>query len=329
MTNQQQNMKATTATAFQEYKAAIALNNMGVTLLNRRRYNDALISFQNGFTLMNSSFKSNMSRKFSSLSCDNKCVNETSNNDDLNLSNHNEMLHQASFNLAQSSTVKTSKISPDDHFDLLLHPIILTADKTSNSIMDLLNLKPSTNNCYALRIDDVSVCDFDETVPVSDYMMEIGIILNNIGTAYRCYASETKSSSSSSSSKKKSKSHTKFIKLITSGLSFCNASRRILATMADIESTEDEIKRQGLLSLLILNNLMNLSADMRDIDNARQHYIDHGDLRSMLLTTLFEDNDVDENDSSKSNRHVSNDKVVGSCFYVDNESFHVTAAGAA
>lgn len=66
---------------------------------------------------------------------------------------------------------------------------------------------------------------------------------------------------------------------------------------------------------------------MRDIDNARQHYIDHGDLRSMLLTTLFED-DVDVNDS-KSNRHVSNEKVVGSCFYVDNESFHVTAAGAA
>lgn len=242
MTNQQQNMKTPTATAFQEYKAAIALNNYGVTLLSRCRYNDALISFQNGFTLMNSSFKANMSRKFSSLS-----VNENvSNNDDLNLSNHNEMLHQASFNLAQSSTVKTSKQSPDDHFDLLLHPIILTADKTSNSIMDLLNLKPSTNNCYALRIDDVSVCDFDETVPVSDYMMEIGIILNTIGTAYRCYASDTKSSSSSYSSKKKSKSHAKFIKLITSGLSFCNASRRILATMADIESTEDEIKRQGL-----------------------------------------------------------------------------------
>lgn len=144
---------------------------------------------------MNSSLKENISRRSSDLDCfnDSNNVNEFSNQSRLL---PQEMLQQASINLAQSSTVKTQGLH-DSHSDIL-HPLILTADRSSNSILNLLDMPTSTDNCYALRINDDCFCDFDETVPVNDYMMEIAIILNNIGTVYRCYASEKISYSSSS-----------------------------------------------------------------------------------------------------------------------------------
>lgn len=318
------------STLFHEYKAAIALNNIGVTLLGRCRYTDALVSFQSGFILMNSSIKDNISNRSTSFACfnhDDNGMNEISTNQSRFLPQ--EMLHQASRKLAQSATVKTSR--SHDESSGLMHPIILTADKTSNSILDVLNLKHSTNSCYAIRIDDDGVCEFDETVPVTDYMMEIAIILNNIGTVYRCYASNLKASSLLSSTLRKpsvKKSNKKFKKLVNSGLSFCTAARRILATMADVESTEDEIKRQGLLSLLIFDNLMNLSNSIRDIVNSQQYYIEYGDLRSMLLTTFFT-HDVGEGDDSANNDVNNSGDKGGSRFYVENELFYVTGAGAA
>lgn len=74
---------------------------------------------------------------------------------------------------------------------------------------------------------------------------------------------------------------------------------------------------------------MQLSYAIHDIHNARQYYIEFGDLRSMILTALVADDDNDD-DSSRSNSSLNNttDKGVGS-FYIENEAFYITAAGAA
>ena len=108
--NKRIDMKATNT--FMEYKAAIALNNIGVTLLTRYHYNDALLSFQNGFMLMNSSLRENINTRFTSSFDNDNCFNINNNdclNDDQSTLLPQEMLHQASIKLAQSATVKASR----------------------------------------------------------------------------------------------------------------------------------------------------------------------------------------------------------------------------
>lgn len=286
------------------YKAAIALNNIGTTLLNRGCYSDALNSFQNAFALMNSSFEANNVKRSSSLSIFREEKQSASGSTE-SRSLAQDMLQKVSMKLAHSTKVMQQK-SMHEHSDVV-RPNILTAEKSSDSILDLIHLSPSAEECYVFRIDDDNVCDFDEATYVSDYLMEITIILNNMGTLYRCSASGVKSSKSK-----------KLRKLIESGLTLCGAARRMLATMADAESHNDEITRQGLLNICILNNLINLSSGIEDIENAREYYIECEDIRSTILTIFSEDDDL-----CKGNL---NDEKLDSRFHGGSARFHVTAA---
>jgi hypothetical protein len=117
-----------------------------------------------------------------------------------------------------------------------------------------------------------------------------------------------------------------------------------------MESHEDETKRQGLLRLLILDNLMKLSSDINDQESACQFYIEAGDLRHMLLQTSLctevdEDHFADRSQINESEKDTTttnpinnanrnnnnNNKIDEECrfFYAENLSFRITAVRAA
>lgn len=343
---QQHQQLTTTMTSQLEYKAAIALNNMAVTLLHRSCYNYALIAFQDAFTLMNVSLKNNVSKLSAAVLKSNE-ITISSTESSLVI---NQMVLDASTKLARSTTRKVSATNSNRR-TYMLHPIILTSDRTSNSITDLLKLSLLTNKCYALRIDDEDTYDdYNDHVNVNDTLLEIAIILTNIGTVYRCYASTMKASSSISSSSISTRKMEKFIGVIESGMSFCNAAERVLCSIVTIQISPDDIRRQVLLNLLILHNLIKLSSENVKCNRNNENEISYQDycfefcdiqyrmiqqqnntitkLSPLVRTTTNTNTTVDENNKNDNN-NKNNQNVSASCFYVLNELFFITGARAA
>jgi hypothetical protein len=301
MSEQQQPFMKNKAELLFNYKSAIALNNMGVTLLHRGCCNDALMVLQNAFSLLCVSWRESLEHLFTCFQLVNSDTSHL-------LTSPQDMLFVAGKKLAKSTIVGKKGVLKQ------IHPIVtLTADMTSHLLLDTFNFSPASDDVYLVRIEER-----DEEDVFSDddnFISEIVTVLSNIGTMHRLHAAHIESSSfSSQESPKKS---VEFEQAIQRGLSFCQAARSMLSLL---ESTGDENNIQDCVHLLILDNLMNLSSYHNDRASARKFYIELGD--------LYSDLQQQEQLGEVYYRYYIQDSQ---CYYdvPINESFQITAAKAA
>jgi hypothetical protein len=255
--------------------ATIALNNIGVTLLQRRFYNDALMAFDDALGIM----KSILEREFPNLltMMPHSCLEQVKSCAGPTLVNRSLLF--ASKNLSKSITSACSSTRNEEDGTLR----IVTADKSSESIEELISECPNALYGYLVRIDEVDYeyeeigLDFYET------LMEISMLLGNIGTLFRCVVREQ-------TIKQSSRKCPTFVRIAQDGQMWCQDAYSILlylSSMADMINDDCLQRRVCCMKIYILQNLMLLTADVQDIDQSRQYYNLLGDIRFEIKNNDF------------------------------------------
>ena len=233
-------MSFPTAASPSDYRAVVALNNMGVTLLERRCHRDAMATFKDALDLMADIRP--VSQKLKRLSAIER----------------NELLQKATRCTVRSAPVSEST-SPTS-FDLT----VLSQDNSPEAVSVALHTVPSGSSGFALLIE------FDEcTINLS---IDTAILLHNCSVACRMQSLATKKK-------------TKASQLLERAYKLTQVSNNILSQESDILVDELELERASIVSLLVLQDLMQLSSQRGDKDTARKYYCELGLLRAHFLAT--------------------------------------------
>lgn len=289
---------------------AIALNNVGVTLLQRRCYREAMAVFNDSFSLMQLLLENDPNN--------NKSTNTVlNNNEDYSLDSiANEFLQSASTMLVKSSSSSSTATSKKDIDNFKLNVLCTNRYNNNSNILlkDAAHVSPTSFTGYALRIDNdnnvesiADLCDNNK----NSIQLESAIVLFNMGTACRCYAYEvsnfTSSVKTSTSSSSSNKSMLKKINdIYEKGLKLSSASYDIIIKLMNNETNIYDAKYQGLLIMMILQNLIHITSQCNNnIELSREYYRRLGDIRFELLS-------LEEDESqSLSYQEISENKSAG------------------
>lgn len=233
------------------HMSAIALNNIGVTLLQRNCYRESMTVFNHSLTLMR-------------LIIEKKEIDSES----------NSFLHSASMMLARdSSTNNVRKQKKGNNCDLQLNVICTNVNNGASELIEAAHETPSSSNLFAIRMDNVD----NETYSYDSQQSQIesAIVLYNMGTVCRCYAYEASTLS---------KCPRKIQDMYSKGMKFYSAAYDILSNIMCDEIDLFETQCQGLLIMMILQNLIYISSQYNDIVQARDYYRKLGDIRCELAS---------------------------------------------
>lgn len=232
-----------------EYRVAIALNNMAISLLERRCYREALGALRSAISLIQSAL---LSSKDSSKN--------------LSAEEVYGPLHAASLCLAQASVLTNPKcIETDAHFDLSV--------VTDSMRLDSLEMAINKFSTYSgISVVAIDAYDGDDT----NVQITFITILYNYGAAHRCYGlSKLSHHHSKFPTNSCNKNAYKLIKRAHNVI-----TRRLDEFEEDMEGDEVMWSKLMLLSMLSLQNMMYLS--LKKPKNARVYYTRLGDLRMKL-----------------------------------------------
>lgn len=244
----------------QKYKAAIELNNRGVCLLDLQCYREAVDTFNHAFSLLRASATSARNAAVGSSSSPN--IVSPPPPSAMGPEMINTVLALTMKQLIEGKVSKSSKQKCDEYF----HFTIVTDDKTVNRAMvEAAHSSPSNHDVYSIRIDDMDgQCDLEE----ANFHMESAIILFNLATACRGYASIALQKNNRSRSEKL---------LSRSRLLY----QLVLKVLNEGETKKvSEMARFLLVSMMALQGLMQLSLALHCIAEGTQYYIKLGEFRS-------------------------------------------------
>lgn len=227
-----------------DYRAVVALNNIGVTLLEQRCHRLAMMTFKDALDLMGA-LRLPTSQRTSERA----------------FFLQNAFQHM-SFSLAQSITEITATTSAScELFDLKA----LTLDNSADAITAALHGFPSGNSGFAFRIE------FDEHN--TNLNVESATLLHNYSVTCRMKALVTKKSSRVS-------------KLFERACMFSEAANVILSRETAVLEEDFQLERAVVASMLVLQDLIQLSSQQGDKDNVTKYYGELGHLRTILTDTI-------------------------------------------
>lgn len=232
-----------------EYRVAVALNNMAISLLERRRYREALGALRSAISLIQAvlvSFK------------------DSSKN--LSAEEVYGPLHAASLCLAQASILSNPKcVEADIHFDL---SVVTDSTRLDCLEMDINKFSTSTG----ISVVAIDAYDGNDT----NVQITFITILYNYGAAHRCFGlSKCSHNRNKCRTNRCNKNAYKLIKRAHNVI-----TRRLDEFEEDMEGDNITWNKLMLLSMLSLQNLMYLS--LKRPKNARVYFTRLGDLRMKL-----------------------------------------------
>lgn len=222
-----------TASGFshRQYVAAVAMNNIAVSLLERCSLNEAQETFHGSLALMNITTRQDQDDLIATISEAQHDVNR--------------MQLQA-----EAALARASKPHDRQHGGFLL--TVLSDDHTATAMEDAAYDICSANTGYAVRIDHENIedCYYDY-----DFHLHLAIILMNYSVACRCthYYQEPV--------RRINISH------LTTAFHYSSAADAILSSLEDdLDNGDDEDNRSRysgylLLHMIVVQNLMALSRD--------------------------------------------------------------------
>lgn len=238
--------------SIRQYEIALALNNRGVSLLERRHYREAMDALKHSVRLMHLSLSPKK---------------------DL----HSLKIQSQYVNLLKDSSRLLSRSVPSPLVDMNSSLIVTVMSEDAN-IDDYKRASASRlcNNCFfAFRIELHPTDERDKGLRTYEY----GTILNNFGVAHSCYhiyKEEIKSKIS-----KCNKMHDKAHK-------FLNGSTTIFSTsIATTANDNDEyffVEKEHLIYMMILQNSMTVCFHRGKIVDARKYYSKLGDMYEINST---------------------------------------------
>jgi hypothetical protein len=294
-----------------QYHAALALNNIGVALLDKNSFRDALVTLKNALELIKgvAFMKRN---QVMSLSSDELVINrqidaqsgeavkrkKTSKDvvpsNDINsyLHSANDMLRrsQKSRNKNRRSKLGLRSSFAESNFVPSSSPTVfdltILSDHDNDSMYDAAHTYPMHNSGYAVHID--TTCDYY----TSHLPLETAIIMMNYSIAFRC-AAATKSTSPSAESTSVTREQ-----LLQNALKLADVSFQLLtldaakysesaflndddgnsSTRSNVLSDSLLQERIELILLIVIQGLMHISFDLGSNDDGRRFYAMLGDL---------------------------------------------------
>jgi hypothetical protein len=225
-----------------QFKAALALNNVGVSLLERGCFRDALETLRKASDLIKVPFASPDSVEVNNRSipsCDSQIDR------DLTISYRR---------LARSQSVHhhaDRDVTCVFAFDLTVLP--------DDNLHEAAHSFPCSNSGYAVRVDTCEELYFN-------FLLECSIIIMNYGIAYRCYACGQHVSDS------------KKADCLRSAHELLKLAYEVLSN--EFGRGEDDIilERIELVSMLVLQGLMQLSYELNLPGEGQNYYSKLGDL---------------------------------------------------
>lgn len=168
------------------YKAFVAINNAGVSLLKLNRNREASVTFRDALHVMKAIARCDESKEID----DSKCSSEPTESNRLTDDKLHELVNNASKLLAQSSS-PSSKPPPT-------HPSLKVCEVSDDaSPFMIINSNSRKGNESRVMNDDLTLfairieSQFEETDGIQDYLdMMSAIVLYNYAIASRCFADE-------------------------------------------------------------------------------------------------------------------------------------------
>jgi hypothetical protein len=238
-----------------KYNVAIALNNTAISLMKRQHYRSALAALGSAFTLI-------------------RCTSSTSHDADSKLCTVEDIhspLQTASLCLAKASAVSSSPCT-----DVMSSGIELKVLEDTNRfklLEQVLYMSATGTSVFVLRIDPVDELD-------ANVHLDFLTILYNFGVAHRCYSLSKQRSNSNHA--QHAKRYTKSAFQLLKGA--YDVMSRGLSVIDETIDEEDDMtwSRTMLISTLALQNLMYLSYQLGNPEDAREFYNKLGDIRTMF-----------------------------------------------
>lgn len=231
------------------HKAAVALNNNGVTLLQRRSYREAMDSFKNAFQLLKVCLNAE-------LRCES--IPKTM----------NSFLTIASKNMINA--FQTERTHENDGF----HLTVLTYDRYRDfqALNEAANSYESESRGYAIIIcPDESEQDVATQCYTTNLQTESAIVLNNMTAACMAFGYRNPCSEIPDMSNKKR------IVLYQRGLDLGNIAYQVLSCQLNVERDYTTSRYQS--AILVLKNLMRITFYLNDINLSRELYVKYGNIR--------------------------------------------------
>jgi hypothetical protein len=233
------------------HKAAVALNNSGVTMLQHQCYREAMDTFKNSFELLKA------------------CLNAELRCESIRLTMNN-FLRKASENMIRA--LKTEISHENNGFQLN----VLSFDpyRDFHSLNDAANTCDSEFTGYAIIMSqDEAEQNIKSIYYTASIQTQCAIVLNNITTASIAFG--TKSIRNQPSIEN---SH-KIMVLYRRGLDLGTTSFEILSRQLNGERDYAASRYQSALTMLVLKNLMRISLLLSDIQLSREFYVKFCNIR--------------------------------------------------
>jgi hypothetical protein len=317
------------------FNAAIALNNIGVSLLERKSYIDALDTFQMSLKIFDSIQLPQLASNITSET-------EISSNNVLSVS---DIVTNANIKLARSSIVgQGSNDTGDlcyDEMELEVISVVGSAFIDNTSLLDTAIECPNGSMVVAIRLDN----DIDiDSAPMTAGLfhlhsrLESAIVMYNIGTLYRLYSEDTVflkqrlSTCRKNQTRRNRNTHSDIKQiqknLYQKGYKVLQQAKNITLRSIDTNNTNDSLDyynsnsgndnsvaptsttmtlQQGSLLVLLLQNLMFISSDLGYERTSRVYYSQYCDIRCVICQS---DTSIDSQNNNTSEEATSNICVV-------------------
>jgi hypothetical protein len=225
------------------HKAAVALNNMGVTMLQRQCFREAMDTFKNSFELLK------------------VCLNAELRCESV-LTTMNSFLHKASGHMIHAFEAERSLQNNDFQLCILSYD----QHRDFHTLNEAANTHESETTGYAIIISqDESEQNIQAQSYITSIQTQCAIVLNNMATASISFGYTSKSCIGK-------KSHKRMM-LYKRGLELGTTSYEIISRQLNGERDYATSRYQSALTMLVLSNLMRISLQLNDIQLSRELYV--------------------------------------------------------
>lgn len=243
------------AASLSDYRAVVALNNKGVTLLERRCHRDAMETFKDALDLMRAISPESQKRREMSVTERNECLKKAS----MYAARSTPRTSGADDSEAAVTAVSSTAGSPPVSFYLT----VLAHDHHSTEALSAaLHEIPSGASGSVLLIE------FDEDD--INLNIDLSVLLHNYSMSCRMKSLTTKNTE---------KSH----HLIERAYKFAHVANKVLSQENNFLEDDYQLERTLVLSMLVLQHLVLLSSQRGENDEARKYYGELGQLRASFL----------------------------------------------
>lgn len=292
-----------------QYQAALALNNVGVALLEKQSFRDALVTLKNSLELIKGVAFMQRNKVISISSANEGDIHtpvdtvesdrpvKTPSKNTISPKDINTFLNSANDKLIRSQKSRSKNKSLETSHaesETLLFDLTIISDHDNDELYDAAHSYPMHNSGYAIRID--TTCDYY----TSHLAVETALIMMNYSIAFQCVAA-TKTSLTAPIAVNSTVTREKLLKnalklsevalqLLTSEASKCNDS--IFTNGEENDNSTDSSRSQSnnglpdclllerieMMLLIVIQGLMHMSFEVGSNDEGRGYYAMLGDL---------------------------------------------------